>query len=192
MHQELKAQASELEREVLRGVFSVPENSYDGSRSFVSERGGFLLCRFVSERDAHCPFELHFGRGRHSSYFNFFVGAGAEFANLESLASPKDALELGDDVQRFMTSQVRCERQVNSGQVVREDYYVSEIDIALHRELRRGRGDAPSIVNSPHRLGKIPDFSGADRRVRARLAGMSVAQMLAVPIRGGVDNASVR
>jgi hypothetical protein len=129
MHQELMTQISELEREVLRAVFSVSEDSYDPSRSFVTERGGFLLCRFVSERDAHCPFELHFGRGRHSSYFNFFVGAGAEFANLESLASPKDALELGDDVQRFMTSQVRCERQVHSGQVVREDYYVSEITI---------------------------------------------------------------
>jgi hypothetical protein len=127
MHQELKAQTSELEREVLRAVFSVPEESFDRRRSLITEQGGFLVCRFVSEHDAHCPFEIHFGRGSNTNRFNFFVGAGAEFSNFESLDNPGDALELGDDVRRFLTSHVRCERRVNSGQVVREDYYPSEM-----------------------------------------------------------------
>ena len=127
MHQILKAQTSELEGEVLRAVFSVPEESFDRTRSFVSEERGFLLCGFVSEGDAHCPFELHFGRGRYTGRFNFFVGAGAEFANFESLETPADALAWGDDVREFMTSQVRCERYVNSGRVVREVYHPSRM-----------------------------------------------------------------
>lgn len=124
---QLIAQTSRFEGEVLRAVFSVPEVAFELNRSFVKETGGFLVCRFCSDRDAHCPFELHFGRGQDVGVFNMFVGAGAELANMESLATAEDAFELGEDVRRFMTSSVRCERYVNSGQVVREDYFPSEM-----------------------------------------------------------------
>ena len=123
----IRKQLSALELQIVSGINEVALADLDPSRSAVEEASSFLVLRFVSKGNQHCPFELHFGRGAHEGRFNFYVGLGAEFCNFEPLETPEDAAALAEDLRLFLTSTVRCERLVGKNSIAGEIYMPSEM-----------------------------------------------------------------
>ncbi|HET8938833.1 MAG TPA: hypothetical protein VFN67_35550 [Polyangiales bacterium] len=127
MLEQLRDKLTDIELAVAQEVFALAPASIDVTRSTVEEKGGFLRCVFVAVRDQHCPFELHFGRGELQNRFNFFMGLGAEFANMEPLGNSEEARELASDIRNFLTSTIRVAGERKDGSVIKEDYTGSKL-----------------------------------------------------------------
>jgi hypothetical protein len=112
-----------LEREMCTPILRIDEARLDHARSGIEERES-LCARFVSNQDESCPFELVFARGKHIGHVSSFVGRGAYFADFETLTNSDDAVELSDDVKKFLEATIAVERAVQSHGVVSERYQI--------------------------------------------------------------------
>lgn len=126
---------SPIEREAVWPVSSIEERKIDVGRSSIEQVAGFSVLRLKSVFDEHCPFELYVGdfRGppQHDRVrFNFFVGAGADFANFEDVSEAKDRAGVSEDIRGFLESSVRCVRERDADMtVIREDLWIDELVI---------------------------------------------------------------
>lgn len=126
---------SPIEREAVWPVSSIEERKVDLGRSSVARMAGFSVLRLESVFDEHCPFELYVGDFRGPPQndrvrFNFFVGAGADFANFADVSEAEDRAGVSEDVRGFLESSVRCVRERGVDMtVIREDLWIEELVI---------------------------------------------------------------
>jgi hypothetical protein len=105
---------SDEERETISPVFRITDEVIGHTLLRCEEKGHFLVCSFRSESDDRCPFELSFGRGAEIGRFNWFLGLGAEFYNYELFSDGESQSAIREDLDRFLRSDVRCERVIGS------------------------------------------------------------------------------
>lgn len=118
------------EMEVAGAIFQIPRDVFDLQRCRFEVRGNFLVGAFVSACDSRCPFEIHFGKGKHAGRFNFYVGYGAEFCSYESIDDKNARRDFGKDVQLFLQSTVMCEKRFSSaGELEQATYWPSRLVI---------------------------------------------------------------
>lgn len=148
MHEALRSMITDYERLIAAPVFQIPEEELDMGACRAFADGNFVRFSFVAASNRHCPFEIHFGRGTHANRFNFYIGRGGEVCAYEFAGTNRDRQELAGDVERFLRSTVRCERQVSrEGDVLKEMYSPSMmmIDGKPIKFQYRGRGWSPFV-----------------------------------------------
>lgn len=120
---ELEGRLSEEERKIALPIFQIPDERLEPAKCRIVAENDFIRSTFVAINDAHCSFELHWGRGTNNGRYNLYVGRGAEFWNLETADSELNRKQLAEDVGNFLQSTVTCTETVAANGTVRRARY---------------------------------------------------------------------